>query len=468
MAKIMLSAKGIQSLFYRNTPEFTFVLHNHEEVKCKTIIADFISPIIASQHQSDITFDRFEFSIDGDPIEGITKINLEQLIKLASGESIELSKSDIVTMKIISVILGNEELLNLLEESRHSSTANDNKKINHLQLQSIIIMPDEFTISNIYQILKFYESRSIYSSKAIEYAAQNFEKIDKNQLKKLNHQTLLSIIQSKKLILKSEDSLLDFILSIYDPENNIIKESTAELFELIFFENLSVTSFQKFVNIFDASYMTSQLLRQISYAFHSNSIEKKIEPTNGSLGRFHGIIFDLTKQCGGNVHEKGIINIKGTSIRNDLTLQPQVAADLFDLQSCFHSRNEVNSTLTYDFRNFKVAPTFYSIRTNPWGGKGHYHLMNWVLEGSNDASNWILLDQKAEEKSLDMINGENTFKCNKIVDKNDDGKEMLFRYLRIRNTGPNSGSNQVLNNVMNIGALEFFGTLKCNSGYRYL
>ena len=86
MAKIMLSAKGIQSLFYRNTPEFTFVLHNHEEVKCKTIIADFISPIIASQHQSDITFDRFEFSIDGDPIEGITKINLEQLIKLASGE----------------------------------------------------------------------------------------------------------------------------------------------------------------------------------------------------------------------------------------------------------------------------------------------------------------------------------------------------------------------------------------------
>lgn len=468
MTKIMLSSRGIRSLFYGDTSDFTFVLQNHEEVKCKTIVADFISPIIANNHQNDITYNRFEFSIDGNPIEGITKNHIEQLINLASGESIDLSKSDIVIMKIISVLLGNEELLNLLEESRSSST-NSKKQLN---LQGLIFMSDEFTESNILKVLKFYELRGVLSNKAIEYAAKNFEKVDKNQLKKLNQHTLLSIVSNQKLVLENEDSLLNFIFTLYENEtsNYFLKESIAELFEAVSFENLSSTGFQKFINLFDPSSMTTSLLRKISYSFdhkHENQNEQNFELTNESLGRFHGIIYYLTTQCGGNVHEKGVVEIKGTSIRNDLSLQPQVAADLFDLQSCFHSRNELNSTLTYDFKNFRVVPQSYSIRTNPWGGKGHYHLMSWVLEASNDEINWVTLDKKIEDKSLDMINSENNFKCNRIA-KDDDDNAMSFRFIRIRNIGQNSGSNQILNNVMNIGAIEFFGKLISTSSYRYL
>lgn len=468
----MLSSKGIQSLICGDTSEFKFILPNHEEIKCSKIIACFISPIIAKNQQSDITYDRFEFFIDGNPIEGITKNHVQQIIDLACGEIIDLSKSDIVALKIISVVLGNEELLNLLEEARNPSKTK--KEINQLQLQGVIINPDEFTVSNIFQVLKFYELHTVSSNRAIEFAAKNFEKIDKNQLKKLNHQILRSIVSNRKLVLENEDSLLNFILSLYenmsenDLENVSIKESVAELLESVCFENLSSNAFQKFVNEFDASYMTSPLLRQISYSFKFKQKEQDFELNNQSLGRFHGIIFSLTKKCGGNVHEKGIIEIKGTSIRNDPTLQPKVAADLFDLQSCFHSRNELNSTLTYDFKNYRVIPTSYSIRTNPWGGKGHYHMMSWVLEGSNDENNWIILDRKVEDKSLDMINNENTFKCNLV--SNGDGKNnaVSFRFLRIRNTGPNSGSNQALNNVMNIGALEFFGKLIPISSDRYL
>ena len=60
----MLSSKGIQSLICGDTSEFTFVLPNHEEIKCSKIIACFISPIIAKNQQSDITYHRFEFFIN--------------------------------------------------------------------------------------------------------------------------------------------------------------------------------------------------------------------------------------------------------------------------------------------------------------------------------------------------------------------------------------------------------------------
>lgn len=486
MNRITLSARGIRSIIYRDNSEFTFILPNHEEVKCKTVLADFISPIIANHHQNDATFEEFELGIDKNTITGITKNHLEKLIELASGESIELSKTDIVIMKIISVLLGNEELLNLLEDFRHNNfigDKNNKKSPNNLKLNGIIIEPNEFTVSNILQVLNFYSSRSINSQRAIDFAAKNFEKIDKEQLKKISHHTLESILTSDKLVLENEDSLLNFILSLRNSESKNetqieqINESIAELLESVNFDYLSEDAFQRFLKEFDVSYMTASLFRQIGHAFKSSQPEKLFEMKNGSLGRFHGIIFYLTNKFGGNVNEKGVISITGESVRNDPGLIPQVAADLFDLQSCFHSRNELGSTLTYDFKDFRVTPTCYSIRTNPWGGKGHYHLMNWDIEGSNDGENWFLLDRRVDERSLDMMNNENTFQCNKIlmnkndannVGKNEDKIVMSFRYLRIRNTGANSGVTQTLKNVMNVGALEFFGKLKYLYKNRYM
>ena len=68
-----------------------------------------------------------------------------------------------------------------------------------------------------------------------------------------------------------------------------------------------------------------------------------------------------------------------------------------------------------------------------------------------------------------MINNENNFKCNLVSNGDGSNNPVSFRFLRIRNIGPNSGSNQALNNVMNIGALEFFGKLiPISNNNRYL
>ena len=61
---------------------------------------------------------------------------------------------------------------------------------------------------------------------------------------------------------------------------------------------------------------------------------------------------------------------------------------------CYHSQDIPNSWLCYDFKEIKVKPTNYSIRSNCWNKKGWYHPLNWVIESSNDLIEWKVLDEK--------------------------------------------------------------------------
>ena len=87
----------------------------------------------------------------------------------------------------------------------------------------------------------------------------------------------------------------------------------------------------------------------------------------------------MTEQCGGNVHDKGIVSIDSSLC--DSGRLAKYAAD-FDQDHYFCSTNAQNSWLTYNFLNRKVRPTHYSIRLSNVYGKGQYNLMNWVIEGS--------------------------------------------------------------------------------------
>jgi hypothetical protein len=66
-----------------------------------------------------------------------------------------------------------------------------------------------------------------------------------------------------------------------------------------------------------------------------------------------GMIGFLRKMIQRHFHGKGIISITGTSCNTDSQYQPHVAADLL-MNSSFHSTDQ---TLTYNFKNMKVAVT---------------------------------------------------------------------------------------------------------------
>lgn len=102
--------------------------------------------------------------------------------------------------------------------------------------------------------------------------------------------------------------------------------------------------------------------------------------------RFNGIIRKLTEECGGNVHEKGIVIVESssTSIYHGFDRKAHYAVDFEDDIHYFCSANSAGSRFKYNFKNKKVRPTHYSIKSTKYYEKGEYNLISWVIEGSNN------------------------------------------------------------------------------------
>lgn len=121
--------------------------------------------------------------------------------------------------------------------------------------------------------------------------------------------------------------------------------------------------------------------------------------------------------------------------------------------------------ITLDFRNRRVIPKSYTLRTNneQVGGR---HLRSWVLEVSNDGKNWHEVDRRKEN---DVLNSPNAT-ANFTISQAPSGS---FRYIRLRQIGKNHkkiGMN-IVSNVTDqerkrvyIKAIEIFGTLCENEG----
>ena len=169
-----------------------------------------------------------------------------------------------------------------------------------------------------------------------------------------------------------------------------------------------------------------------------------------SIGSFRGIIRQLTDACGGNVYDKGVVGLSWSSTQSGDYYIPKGIVDLDNTENGFGSDNKENSWIAYDFKYKKVRPVCYLIRsTNK--GKGFYHPMNWVIEGSNSGSSndWTVLDSRNNITSLDESNAVQIFSIQKTNE--------FYRHLRIRQTGLNSyGSCYFLE----ISALEYFGSIQ--------
>lgn len=186
-----------------------------------------------------------------------------------------------------------------------------------------------------------------------------------------------------------------------------------------------------------------QLKAKIGFISLKHCIEFKYENLP-----FNGIIHKLTEENGGNVHNKGIVNVTSSSISNSRF--DYYAVDLNDENFYFCSDNKEDSWLQYDFKNFRVHPTHYSLRSSNHYSKGQYNLISWIIEGSNTGENWIELDSQSNVYDLDGINMVKTFEI-----KNPTKSNEFFRFLRIRETGKDSYGD----NYMLFSALEYFGSL---------
>jgi hypothetical protein len=133
-----------------------------------------------------------------------------------------------------------------------------------------------------------------------------------------------------------------------------------------------------------------------------------IEASPGRLFSFNGqapldgIIAHLTAECGGNVHDRGVVEMTCSSIegvqngRDPLRHHPKWAADFGDGKH-FGTQREANAWLCFNFKDKRILPTHYTIVTDHsepgWSAR---FLTSWVVEGSSDGAAWETIDERRD------------------------------------------------------------------------
>ena len=159
-----------------------------------------------------------------------------------------------------------------------------------------------------------------------------------------------------------------------------------------------------------------------------------------------GIIAHLTRECGGNVHKGGVVNVTASDFKSGH--DPENAVE-FRSNFDFMSQNLPDSWTCYDFKGRRVTPTSYSIKSYGYGPGGG-HPKSWVLEVSNDGSegSWKVVDSRENNEDLNSSHVTRNF----AVSAPPCGE---FRFVRLRHTGKNHFGN----NDLVICSLEIFGAL---------
>ena len=159
-----------------------------------------------------------------------------------------------------------------------------------------------------------------------------------------------------------------------------------------------------------------------------------------------GIIAFLTRECGGNVHKKGVVNVTASSCVE--SGNPIYGVDLLS-DDIFHSGGEPNQWCCYDFKRRRVSLTSYTIRSYRPGVNHTFHCpLSWVVEVSNDNTNWQIVDSRENDHSLCAAHVIRNFSVRTVPDGS-------FRYVRLLQTGYNSSNT----NYLVFCAFELFGTL---------
>jgi hypothetical protein len=158
---------------------------------------------------------------------------------------------------------------------------------------------------------------------------------------------------------------------------------------------------------------------------------------------FEGILSHLSREGGGNVHTNGILSI--TTSGNGYNSCHQVVDH--DWTEYWFSNDAPNSWIQFDFKNRRISPTHYTIKSD---NHGAYHLLKWSLDCSHDGTSWVNLDRR-ETNDLNGNHVVKSYNCGSL-----ESSSPFFRFIRLTQTGKNSSGR----NHLQLANLEVFGKVK--------
>jgi hypothetical protein len=350
---------------------------------------------------------------------------IEEFSRLMNGFSILINESNCESFRGLAQVLENEELIS--------------------RILSFELRKESITISNCCSRLRIKIDAKCDFEEEVEFIASHFHEFDScelDKLKELDVGVLEHILGSDNLCLEDEDSLVEFISSLGEEYSN--------LYNFVECRFLSVEGIDKFLSLNSFEQVNFCVWESICRRLRleivdQNLSEKRFRYKNFPYhegGEFDGILSHLTKICGGNVHEKGIVNI--TSSSDGYNKCWQVADHGWN--NYWYSNTVTNSWICFDFKDRSVSLQHYTLKSS---GQGAHFFVQWVIEGSNDGSTW---------KSLDIRNTRDlcgnyiakTYSCPRVK------SHEFFRFIRMRQTGTNTDDSDYLM----LSNIEFFGKVK--------
>jgi hypothetical protein len=416
LMSISLSTKGFANLrptVYEN--DFTFMVGN-EKYECPSFIAAFLSPRIAALQVIDPTLHHFIIETD-DP-----KHYFEDFLSLGRGSTLPFSPANCDFYRSVCADLRNREVFDATFQHPE----------------------EDITCENVVARLKYLSRAEENYQLEVDFCAVHFFELDSVKLSELNFDVLSAIVSHESLQLLNEDSLYDLIVSRIS-----IDSRYSDLFANVRFHHLSPESMRSFIKMINDSFdiltfpIWTALCIRLAFPVSPDLRDSRLIYQYRKDSPLDGIISYLTKRFGGHVMDRDIVSITASSCENTQTLPLRTVAD-FDSLDYFATDNRTDSWVCWDFKNFRVKPTHYVIRTRRKGDS--CHLQSWNLEGSVDGQSWIKLDQRIDKTSLKSTGAIATFVIS---------KSSQLRMIRIRQIGKNSSGNDIL--VIN--AFEIFGGL---------
>jgi hypothetical protein len=171
-----------------------------------------------------------------------------------------------------------------------------------------------------------------------------------------------------------------------------------------------------------------------------------------------GIVAYLARQCGGNVHDRGVVEVTSGSFdkttRTPSGWRPAKCVTDMETDSTFYSayrrkeediRHTRNNWICYDFGERWITPTHYAIRSYV-GDPGSNHLKSWLVETSVDGDTWQEVDHRQDNDELNRTYAARTFTI---------ARAASCRLIRLVNIGRNHFGYDCLM----VTAWEIFGSL---------
>jgi hypothetical protein len=286
-------------------------------------------------------------------------------------------------------------------------------------------------------MLKKENGRNI--DEELEFISSHFYHLSSaelEKLKKMDIDVIERILNPETLCLEDEDSLFQFIASL--------GTEYSALYDFVECQFLSMRAMERFLSLISCEEINCCLWGSICRRLQCKISSRRVWESRFNIGTIaysegnesDGILRLLTRQCGGNVHQKGVVDITASSSYSGNCWQ--VANH--EWSSTWQSNNANSSWIRFDFKEREVALSHYTVQGNSVGC-----LAQWQIEGSDDGSTYSSLDTRDIRGSGSVIG---TYECHR--------PDRFFRYIRLRQTG----ANQAGNFCMYLSGIEFFGKMK--------